>query len=202
MDVSGSIHAREYEIQRNATADALISPEIVSLSERRGGIAVSTIMFSEDAQIMTPWRVIQSGQDAIRVANEIRGIQRPMMGGTMTGRGISVALNHLQNAPCQEEMVIDVSTDGPSDDQGQLNQARDDAIQAGVQINGLAIHTPSEYMSEEQIQKHAANIRSWMRNMLVTPDGFVVDAQSWEQYPEAIRRKLVREIAGLNKFIR
>jgi Ca-activated chloride channel family protein len=186
MDVSGSISHEHYEMQRDATAQALASPEIVRLAEQREGIAVTVLMFSWRTMVVLPWRIISSQEQANDIASELSAISRPSSASTFTGTALEKSLDQFEHAPCREEMVVDISTDGPSDDTPLLAEQMRRAVSMGVTVNGLAINEP---YSEE--------ISQWFQENLRTPDGFIVEIHNMDSYHQAIRRKLVREIASI-----
>lgn len=64
-----------------------------------------------------------------------------------------------------------------------MSAVRDSLVRGGVQINGLAIETTD------------ATLTDYYRNKVIGgPGAFVLTAKTFEDYPRAIRRKLLREI--------
>ena len=79
--------------------------------------------------------------------------------------------------------VIDVSGDGTSNEGSDVRRVRDSLVRGGVQINGLAIETTDETLTDY-----------YRNNVIGGPGAFVLTAKTFDDYPRAIRRKLLREI--------
>jgi hypothetical protein len=106
-------------------------------------------------------------------------------GGTALGAVLRWGVETLASRPECERHVIDVVTDGEAD-VVPVEQARDEAAAADVQINALGIRTEWQ-----------ADPREWLQMHVITPGGFAVAAEDWRSIAIALRRKLIREIAGL-----
>ncbi len=185
MDASGSVDQRAWQAQLEAHADALADPAIGRAMAAQGVTAVSVIAFSERTHVLVPWRIVDTAEDAEGPAREVMAAQRPESAGTHTGRALAFALDHLEQAPCvPERAVIDVVTDGPSDDRARLEAARERAIDQDVRVNVLVVNTYP-----------AADPVGWARKHLMTPGGFVVEANNWADVAAALRRKVTWEIS-------
>lgn len=107
----------------------------------------------------------------------------------MTGLSIETILNF--ESPGCERLVIDVATDGVPND--EVEPARQRVIDREGQINVVVVAT-------EQGQRLSFGMGGpleWARRELVTPGGFVLEANSWEEWMQAIRRKIVIEVGSL-----
>src|SRR6185369_9378009 len=82
--------------------------------------------------------------------------------------------------------VIDVSGDGANNRGRPAEDARDDAIQAGVTINGLPILT-----LEPDLDSY------YRQSVIVGPGSFVIAVKRYEEFAAAVRSKLITEIADL-----
>jgi hypothetical protein len=81
--------------------------------------------------------------------------------------------------------VIDVSGDGANNAGRPADAARDDAVAAGVAINGLPILTLEPDLDD-----------FYRTQVIGGPGAFVIAIHSYDQFADAIRRKLVTEIAS------
>ena len=112
-----------------------------------------------------------------------------MMNGGSTS--ISGAIDHAmtlfpQSPYKAERRVIDVSGDGSNNGGRPVTHARDEAIDAGVVINGLPI------LAVEP------NLDTYFKDYVIGgPGAFMIPAQSFETFAEAILTKLISEIADL-----
>ena len=87
--------------------------------------------------------------------------------------------------------VIDVSGDGANNRGRFAEDARDEAVRAGVVINGLPILT-----LEPELDVY------YRDSVIGGPGAFVIAVRSYEEFARAIRSKLVTEIAtGESDFI-
>lgn len=188
LDSSGSVDARAWDLQVQAHADALADPRIAELMARQGLTAVSVVAYNDTPDVLVPWRLVDRAEDAAALAREVAGVQRPGAGSTQTGRALAFALRHLDAAPCEgERRIIDLVTDGPGDDAARMRQVREDAIEADVRINVLAVH-----------ERPGAGAAEWARAEAVTPGGFVMEADGWAEFAAALRRKIAFEVSGVS----
>ena len=180
MDVSASILPAHWVAQRDYTAAALASDDVVRAIEREPPIAVTVMGFDNVARPVLSWRVLHNRYDALALAQGLRSVNRPGWGSTDIAAAIYASLDALQTVPCQpDRAVIDLSTDGEAEPITTA-AARDVAQLRGVTIN--AIGTDAD--GEEFLRQHA-----------ITADGFLLIG-SWDDYPAMMRRKLVMELSG------
>jgi Ca-activated chloride channel family protein len=185
LDVSGSISDANYRLQRDATAAVLRDQTMVRAIDPSYPAAIAVVMWSTGPRLVIPWRVIRTQEDSESLASELEQIERPMTGGTFMYVAVDYSIDLFDSAPCTpERQVIDVSADGYDDD-NYIEHARDRAAELGVTINGLPIVT-----------QEAPDLEEYFNRYVVTPDGFVMRAESWAGYTRAIRNKIIREIAG------
>jgi hypothetical protein len=109
-------------------------------------------------------------------------------GGTSLSGAIDHAMLLLPNAPYRGlKRVIDVSGDGSNNRGRDVREARDEAVRAGVIINGLPIVS-----LEYDLDKYYFN------NVIGGPGSFIVPAASYDNFAQAVLRKLVLEIASID----
>jgi hypothetical protein len=137
---------------------------------------------------MTGWFIIGSSADAESFAALVETFPRRQTGATAIGEGIAGALRSLEaNGIAAPREVIDVSGDGRESVAREftvlVDQARAMAVLRGVVINGLAI--------ENEVTDLADYYR---RNIQVGPESFVMATKTYEDFGEAMRLKLLREI--------
>ncbi len=97
--------------------------------------------------------------------------------------------------------VIDVAGDGTNNAGRPVTEARDEAVGAGITINGLAIindHPVSYTFAHVQ---PPGGLTNWYReNVTGGPGSFVVEVHEFTAFGDAMARKLINEIAGLPLF--
>lgn len=185
LDVSGSVSDADWRMQRDATASALVSPEVVRAVERQDTVAIMVVTWGSGVHEATRWHVASSLRELVSLADELRLTSRPESGQTDLAGLLQSVPGLLAGLRCHYlRAVLDISGDGPAN-VGAPEPARQALIEAGVTINGLPIVTPSE-----------PDLEAYYRENVITPGGFVEPAESPEVFGAALRRKLVREIAA------
>jgi hypothetical protein len=184
LDASGSVPTAAWQAQVEAHADALADPAIGHAMAQQGITAVAVVGFSDAPSVLVPWRLVDTQADAAGIAREVMAVRRPGDGSTYTAAALYFALDYLGRAPCEgERRVIDLVTDGEPDDNARIPEIRDALIEADVRINVLAVNT------------YGAPAAEWAREQVVTPGGFVMEADTWQEVAWALRRKLTAEVA-------
>ncbi|TIU77049.1 MAG: DUF1194 domain-containing protein, partial [Mesorhizobium sp.] len=89
--------------------------------------------------------------------------------------------------------VIDISGDGPNNQGAPVDIIRDELVKQGITINGLPLMTRSGFTSVYDVNYLD---RYYTDCVIGGPGAFMIPVNEWTQFPEAIRRKLVLELAG------
>ena len=186
IDISGSIDAGEYALQVQGLADALDDPAVAEILER-GQVALSVVQWSGVGRqaLVLPWRRMLSGDDVSRFAAAARSLPRAFTASdTAVGEAISFALAQFPAVADCKRQVIDISGDGPENAGYTVAQARSAAQAQGVEINAIAIEDMGP----------SSPITAFYSRLVVTKDGFVMTARGLQDYPRAIRAKILREL--------
>lgn len=198
VDVSYSMDLDELTLQREGYAGALVSKEFLQALKTgpTGKVAITYFEWaaSGDQKIIIPWRVIDGPESADAVAEEI--LKTPLRRASRTS--ISGAINFAM--PLFEandyrglRRVIDISGDGPNNNGEPVTTARDAAIAKGITINGLPIMAKEVNFSTMDIE----NLDIYYEDCVIGGAGsFVVPVKGKEKFKEAIRTKLVLEVAN------
>ena len=89
--------------------------------------------------------------------------------------------------------VIDISGDGPNNNGAPVTGARDEALSKWITINGLPIMVKAPSYSTMDID----NLDYYYEDCVIGgPGSFVVSIKDREKFKEAIRTKLLLEVAG------
>ncbi|WP_187430490.1 hypothetical protein ROLI_006600 [Roseobacter fucihabitans] len=184
VDVSGSVDAREYDIQMQGLAAALRDGVVVdALIEQEAQVTLIQWTGSSRQRQTIPWRGMSSAADVYALANEIGTNSRVWRNySTAIGEALIAAEDALAGLGHCKRKVIDLSGDGVSNE-GIMPFERHAALGAmGVTINALAIETDED------------DLTAWFYENLILGEGaFVMTARGFEDYPAQIRRKLQRE---------
>ncbi|MDA9440413.1 hypothetical protein XH98_15050 [Bradyrhizobium sp. CCBAU 51745] len=198
VDVSYSMDMDELAVQREGYAQAIVSKEFLQAlrSGPNGKISVTYFEWSasRDQKIIFPWRVVDGPETADAVANEI--MQTPVRRGSRTSisGAILFAMPLFDQDPQRGlRRVIDISGDGPNNNGDPVTRVRDEALAKGIVINGLPIMIKEPSYSTMDID----NLDWYYEDCVIGgPGSFVVTIKDRDQFKEAIRTKLLLEVAG------
>ena len=203
VDLSRSMTPYEIEIQRRGYAEALASDQVWAAINGGliGRIAITYVEWAgEYAQrVVVPWTVIDSQADAIGIAEVIdtefsEGMRRTSISGAILYATDSIETNAYNGL----RRVIDISGDGPNNQGRPVTRARDAALEKGIIINGLPLMTRDEMSRIWDVPDLDVYYR---RCVIGGPGAFVIPVLDWSQFAEAVKRKLVLEISGLQPRI-
>ena len=198
VDVSLSMSPDELAIQRDGYAAALTDELVVQAIEdgAHGRIAIAYFEWagSTSHTIIVPWTTIASREDAVRVAAQLTA----MPPNSARRTSISSALEFGEDLFAESgyrgmKRVIDISGDGPNNQGPPIDVIRDRLTGQGITINGLPLMTNGGLSSAYDIE----NLDQYYTDCVIGgPGAFMIPVNEWSQFPEAIRRKLVLELAG------
>jgi hypothetical protein len=143
-DVSRSIDDSEFQLEKHGYAAALTDPKVVSAIKGGtvGAIAVAYIEFASSSEVRTvlDWAVVHDDAMAKDFADKLEAAPRSFWGRTAISAGIDRAVQMLAESGFDNaHRIIDVCRDGTNNADRDVQEAHDDAVKAGVTINGLAI---------------------------------------------------------------
>jgi hypothetical protein len=191
VDVSGSVSDERFRLQQQGYAQAFRNWRVLEAirSGPSRSIAVTMTQWTGPTQQsqVVPWMVISDEASMLAFADAIERTTRQLYGG---GTSISGAIDHAVTLFAESgakggRQVIDVSGDGANNRGRPAPDARDDAVREGITINGLPI-----LALEPGLDQY------YMSNVIGGPNAFVVVAESYEAFAEAVVKKLVTEIAS------
>ena len=189
VDVSASVTANSYVLQRNGIARAFENPLLAgAISAVPGGIEALVLEWSDPDRIAVTvgWKRVVDANSAAAFAAAIRATERSSEGLTAIGPALlaaAAAFDHMpEPAP---RRVIDISGDGMANFGLPPAAARDRVVAAGISINALAILTEEPWLE--------AYYRS---NVIGGPGAFVVAARDIGSFADAMLHKLAQEVAS------
>ena len=188
VDVSESVTTERYVLQHDGIARAFENPQLVeAINNTPGGIEVLVLEWSDPDRIAITvgWTRVANRASAASFAAAVRATTRTSHGLTAIGAAMQAggaAFDHMPEPA--EHKVIDVSGDGSNNDGRDVTAARDDAVAAGITVNGLPIVEVEPGLDDY-----------YRRNVIGGPGAFVVVARDIEAFAEAVLRKLLVEVA-------
>jgi len=199
VDVSRSIDEDEARLQREGYRNAVADPVVVA-SIRGGLIGALGVAYVEWAGIeyqrtVIPWRRISTLAEAQAWATELAEAPRTSLSWTSISGGIRHSRQLLAECPWEAtRKVIDVSGDGVNNSGPPADTERDLALAQGITINGLPIINDRPTFG----RMPPVPLDDYYRENVIGGDGhFMIVAEDFESFGVAVKRKLIREIAGL-----
>jgi hypothetical protein len=198
VDVSYSMDMDELAIQREGYAQAIVSKEFLQALKAlpNGKIAITYFEWaaSSDQKIIIPWRLIDGPETADAVSAEIMKTPVRRASRTSISGAINFAMPLFEQDPYHGmRRVIDISGDGPNNNGEPVVGPRDAALAKGITINGLPIMVKEPTYSTMDID----NLDWYYEDCVIGgPGSFVVSIRDREKFKEAIRTKLLLEVAG------
>lgn len=201
VDVSSSIDAWEAEQQRRGYIAALTDPAVINSirAGTPGRIAVTYVEWSgsDDQRIIVPWRLIDGPAGAAAVADALAAAPVRVRTWTSISAVIDLGVQLIEsNGYDGRRRVIDISGDGISNRGRPVAAARDAAIARGITINGLPILNDRPNLHGGPTGRALDLDRYYREQVIGGPRAFLVVAHDFEQVADAVRRKLLLEIAG------
>jgi hypothetical protein len=201
-DVSRSIDDTEFKLEKDGYASAFVNPKVLEAIQGgpAGKIAVSYVEFASSFEVRTvlDWTVIKDRASAETFVQHLSAEPRSFWGRTAISAGIDQGVQLLaETGLTATRRVIDVCGDGTNNAGREAADARDDAVKAGITINGLAIineHPVSWTFAHVQPPGGLANY--YRENVAGGPGSFVLEVHDFGSFGEAMTRKLVDEIAA------
>ena len=187
---SGSVNAERFELQRQGYAKAFASREVIEAiaGGENHAIAVTFVEWSgaTHQKQMIGWTFISDANSALLFSSALSEAPRVFADWTSISGALDFAVTLFEQAEGVTPLrrIIDVSGDGINNNGRPIEDSRNDAVNAGITINGLPIL--SEYPTLDAYYRD---------NVIGGPGSFVVAVSDFEAFGNAILGKLMREIA-------
>jgi Protein of unknown function (DUF1194) len=207
-DVSRSIDAPKFKLQRDGYAAAIVNPRVIQAirSGALGKIAVSFVEWSGVGaqKIVIDWTIIRDEATARDFSAQVIEAPRAFADRTSISGGIDFAMAQLARAPFQSNRrTIDVSGDGTNNSGRDVTDARDEALAKGVTINGLVILSERPMSWNADHTNPPGGLDAYYRNNVIGgPGSFVMVAENFNSFGQAILNKLIAEIASAPEELR
>jgi Protein of unknown function (DUF1194) len=207
-DVSRSIDSEKFQLQREGYAAAITDPRVLEAirSGRAGRIGLSFVEWSglTSQRVVIDWTTINDAEQAKSFADRLLEAPRSFADRTSISSAIEFAMAHLARAPFESaRRTIDLSGDGTNNSGREVTQARDEAITQGVTINGLVILSETPLAWNPDHTNPAGGLENYYRtNVVGGPGAFVMAAQSFDSFGQAIVKKMIAEVAQADQVMR
>jgi hypothetical protein len=197
VDISFSMDTDEQALQREGFAQAFRSQQVHDAirSGLLGKIAVTYMEWagSPDQKVIVPWTILDNPESLMAFADKIASTPLRRAQRTSISGAIDFGVRLLEESGIEAtRQVIDVSGDGPNNQGRGVVQARDDALAKGITINGLPI------MLRKPGYLDIPELDVYYKDCVIGGQGaFTVPVRERDQFIEAIKTKILLEIANL-----
>lgn len=184
VDVSGSVSPEEYRIQMDGLAAGLRDGVVTdALVAAKAEVMLVQWTGSNRQDTSIPWQSIASPEDVVALAHRIETVPRVWKNySTAIGEALEYSMSAFTLTTACRRRVIDVSGDGRSNEGLLPEVMHADLRRAGITVNALVIETDDTDLTGY-----------FQRHVIVGAGAFVMTANGFEEYPDRIRKKLVRE---------
>jgi hypothetical protein len=200
-DVSRSVDSQKFQLQREGYAAAISDPRVIE-AIRSGPHSQIAICFVEwsglgNQKVVIDWTIVRDTASAQQFAAHLVEEARSFADRTSISGGIDFSMTQLARAPyASPRRTIDVSGDGTNNSGRDVTFARDEALAQGVTINGLVILSERPLSWNAEHTNPPGGLEGYYRdNVIGGPGAFVVAAQNFNAFGQAIISKLIAEIA-------
>jgi hypothetical protein len=204
-DISRSVDAAKFKLQREGYAAALTHPKVIAAIETvpTGRIAVCFVEWSGTSSqaVVVDWAKIGNKAEAEAFADRVLAAPRQFMERTSISAAIEFSIAQLERSPFRGvRHVIDVSGDGTNNAGREVTVTRDEALARGITINGLAILSPVPLPSNPMHTHPPGGLLKYYEdNVIGGPGAFALAAETHEDFGRSMISKLVKEIALLSE---
>jgi hypothetical protein len=198
IDISGSIDPDEARLQREGYVQAFRDPLIIKaiLAGPTGRIAVAYFEWSDSwmQKLLVDWTLLDSEGAIQAFAARLSEAPISIARRTSISGAIRYAIPLFGRSPYEaQRKVLDISGDGSNNDGGLVTEMRHEALKDRIVINGLPIMNdrpnPFGFPSETDLDRY------YLHCVTGGPRSFVEVARNFEDFPRAVRKKLLQEVA-------
>jgi Protein of unknown function (DUF1194) len=191
VDASGSVNDTRFELQKQGYAAAFRNPQVIKAIMSGGEQAIAVTMMQWTGPFMhvqvVPWTLLRDAASAKAFADAIASSQRELFGGgTSISGAIDQSMMLFSYSPyVSARRTIDISGDGANTSGRSITHARDEAVRSGISINGLPILSLDPFLD-----------RYYYNHVIGGPGAFMIPAANYENFADAVVKKLILEIAA------
>ena len=200
-DVSRSIDAAKFQLQRDGYAAAISDPRVLDTikSGHFGRIGLTFVEWSGiGAQhVLIDWTAISDGASAKDFGDRLLEAPRSFADRTSISGAIEFAMDQFTHTPfTATRRIIDISGDGTNNAGRAVSSARDDAVAQGLTINGLVILSENPMSWNPDHTNPPGGLDNYYRNNVIGgPGAFVMVAKDFNSFGQAMIGKLIAEVA-------
>jgi hypothetical protein len=198
VDISYSMDYDELALQREGYIAAIASEQFMD-AVRRGPIGKIAVAYVEwagaaEQQLIVPWHVIDGPASADAFLDTLRAAPIRRAYRTSISNALKFSAELFGTSYKGLRRVIDVSGDGTNNQGELIVPTRDEIVRKGITINGLPIMLKTPLASMIDLP----DLDIYYQDCVIGgPGAFLVPVRERHQFADAIRNKLLLEIAGI-----
>jgi Ca-activated chloride channel homolog len=187
VDGSASVTYEEFGLIAGGMAAALRDPTVAAGLTGTSMLALLLWSGSGQQDIITGWTRINTAADLRGFADDLDNMPRTVRAGsTAIGEALLASLTLLAKVPeVPKRNIVNVIGDGRSNDGIAPGPIRDRMAAADLTINGLCI-----------LHEEPDLLAFYTDEVIGGPGAFAVTCRDYQDFTEAMRQKLTREIKG------
>jgi Protein of unknown function (DUF1194) len=207
VDVSRSIDATKFQLQREGYAAAVADPHVLDAirTGRTGRIGLTFVEWSGVGaqKVVIDWTTIGDADSAKGFGDRLLEAPRSFADRTSISGAIEFAMGQLDKAPYEAaRRTIDVSGDGTNNAGRDVAMLRDEAVAKGITINGLVILSDNPMSWNPDHTNPPGGLANYYRNNVVGgPSAFVMVAENFNSFGQAIIKKMIAEVAQAHEAL-
>ena len=200
-DVSRSVDHAKFKLQREGYAAAIANPQVLeaisSGMHRRIAVCFVEWSGSSSQKLLIEWMIIDDAAAARAFGDRLLEAPRAFADRTSISAGLEFSMAQLERAPFPAaRRTIDVSGDGTNNSGRDVALVRDEVVGKGVTVNGLVILSERAIPWNPEHTNPPGGLANYYRdNVMGGPGSFVMVAQDFNAFGQAIVKKLIAEIA-------
>jgi hypothetical protein len=192
VDATASVDDARFALQKQGYAEAFRNPQVIKAIASGAEQSIAVTMMQWNGRFVqvqvVPWMLVKDAASARALADAIAHAERELFGGS--GTSISGAIDQgatlLSQSPYKSQRrTIDISGDGFDNTGRSITVSRDNAVRAGIGINGLPI-----VAWEPTLDQY------YYKYVIGGPGAFMIPVANYENFADAIVKKLILEIAA------
>lgn len=202
-DVSRSIDQPKFQLQRDGYAAAISDPRVLNAiaSGPNRRIAVCLVEWSGlgNQKLVIDWSIVSDANSARAFGDQLAEAPRSFADRTSISGALEFAMAQLARSPYSaKRRTIDVSGDGTNNSGRDVRMVRDEVVAQDVTINGLVILSDRPLpWNPEHTNPPGGLAKYFQDNVIGGPGAFVIAAEDFKSFGQALVSKLIAEIAGL-----
>ena len=188
LDGSASVGFEEFNLIAGGLSAGLHDPDVVAGLVQQGSYLALLLWSGTGAhEVMVDWTAIRTEAEAGAFADAVGDVPRVVRAGeTAIGEALLACEALFGALPGQAgRRVIDMAGDGRSNAGVAPQPVRNRLVAAGVTINGLCV-----------LHEEPDLLQSYTDEVIGGPGAFALACADYAGFAEAMRRKLVREVAS------